>query len=33
VSRYKLPRIICFLDKLPKNENNKIMKRELKKRA
>jgi acyl-CoA synthetase (AMP-forming)/AMP-acid ligase II len=33
LSRYKLPRIICFLDKLPKNENNKIMKRELKKRA
>lgn len=31
LSRYKLPRIICFIDKLPKNENNKIMKRELKK--
>lgn len=33
LSRYKLPRIICIVDKLPKNENNKIMKRELKKKA
>lgn len=30
LTRYKLPRIVCFVDKLPKNENNKIMKRELK---
>lgn len=31
LTRYKLPRKLCFIDELPKNENRKIMKRQLEK--